>query len=133
MAVAYAERARSLVGGPYRPQGRDPLQGIDCVGLCIIAYQLPIESGRNDYRLRGDHRAELQRALTGHFRRISSKATRAGDLLLVAVAPDQLHLAVLTTNGFVHADARLRRIVETPGEPDWPLIAAYRRRRERKS
>ena len=67
-------------------------------------------------------------ALGARFRRVSPARRRVGDLLLMAVAEDQLHLGVLTLRGFVHADARLRRVVETPGLPRWPVIAIYRRR-----
>jgi len=49
-------------------------------------------------------------------------------LLLMAVAADQVHLGLLTPGGFVHADARLRKVVETPGEPGWPVVGVYRRR-----
>jgi len=28
----------------------------------------------------------------------------------------------------VHAHAGIRRVVETPGMPEWPVVAAYRRR-----
>ena len=129
MAAIHAERARSLVGVPFRPQGRDPRLGLDCVGLCLASYGLSPDEGRRDYRLRGDHRAELQRRLAGQFRRIGRKAGRPGDMLLLAVAADQIHLAILTKGGFVHADARLRRVVETPGEPGWPLVGIYRLRR----
>jgi cell wall-associated NlpC family hydrolase len=132
VAKIHAERARKLLGAPFRPQGRDPKLGLDCVGLCLAAYRMTADGTRRDYRLRGAHRAELQLALSRHFRRISRRSMRQGDLLLLAVAPDQFHLAVLTEAGFIHADARLRRVVETPGEPGWRLIAAYRRRRERK-
>ena len=69
-------------------------------------------------------------SLSGWFRRIDKSRACAGDLLLLAVAADQLHLAVRTDDGFVHADARLRRVVHTPGDPPWPLIAVYRRRRK---
>lgn len=133
MAAIHAERARALVGAPFRPQGRDTEQGLDCVGLCLLTYGLPTDFGRRNYRLRGDHRAELEAALAGHFRRIGPRARRPGDLLLLAVAAEQIHLAVLTNAGFVHADARLRRVVETPGEPDWPRLALYRRRRAGKN
>ena len=50
----------------------------------------------------------------------------AGDLLLLAPGPYQHHLAILTDRGFVHADAGLRRVVETPGWPAWPLVGAWR-------
>ena len=44
-------------------------------------------------------------------------------------ADDQLHLGILTRQGFVHADACLRRVVETPGAPSWPVAGIYRLRR----
>jgi len=127
MASIDAERALALVGVPFRPQGRDA-QGLDCVGLCLAAYALPLEFARRDYRLRGHFQGEIKTVMLRCFRRISTRQQRPGDLLLLAVATDQLHLAVRTHDGFVHADARLRRVVETPGEPEWPLIGVYRRR-----
>jgi hypothetical protein len=36
---------------------------------------------------------------------------------------------VRTNAGFVHAHAGIRRVVETPGMPEWPLLAVYRKRR----
>ncbi|HET9336596.1 MAG TPA: NlpC/P60 family protein [Sphingomicrobium sp.] len=132
MANIHAERSRALIGTRFRPQGRDPETGVDCVGLTLAAYDLPVDLVRADYRLRGNYRAEVIHTLLRSFRRVTRKQARPGDLLLLAVAVDQLHLAVLTDGGFVHADARLRRVVETPGEPGWPLVAAYRRCRERK-
>ena len=128
MAIEDAARARALVGVPFRPQGRDPLRGLDCAGLARAACGLPASVVRADYKLRGDHRAEVLRGLLPHFRRVSRRQRRTGDLLLMAVATDQMHLAVLTDRGFVHADARLRKVVETPGEPEWPLIGIFRRR-----
>lgn len=134
MATMDAVRARSLVGVRFRAQGRDPQRGLDCVGLALAACGLPADFGRTDYRLRGDFRTEIERVLEGLFRGVLAKQRRIGDLLLMAVAEDQLHLGVLTDGGFVHADARLRRVVETPGEPPWPVIGIYRRRtRQRKS
>jgi hypothetical protein len=53
---------------------------------------------------------------------------RAGDLMLLVPGSDQVHLAVRTGEGFVHAHAGIRRVVETPGIPEWPLVAVYRRR-----
>lgn len=128
MANVHADRARALVGVPFRPQGRDAGQGLDCAGLALAAFGLPAEFVRNDYRLRGDHRTEIEAGLRSHFRRVGRRQVRAGDLLLLSVSKDQAHLAVLTEAGFVHADARLGRVVETPGAPSWPVIAAYRRR-----
>lgn len=121
-------RARSLTGTPFRPQGRDPRTGLDCVGLAMHAFAIPAESIRRDYRLRGAHREEMERELLRFFRRIPVTKLRPGDLLVCAVSAQQLHLAVQSDRAFIHADARLRRIVETPGKPAWPIASAFRRR-----
>ena len=36
-----ARRARSLVGVRFRPQGRDPMLGLDCVGAAAAAAEEP--------------------------------------------------------------------------------------------
>jgi hypothetical protein len=133
MRTDYAERARARVGTRFRPQGRDE-RGLDCVGLVIATYGIPIGSVRRDYRLKGDHRAEAEQVLAQFFRRLRKREARPGDALLMEVVSDQLHLAVLTACGVVHAHAGLMRVVETPGEPEWPVIGIYRKRtRERSS
>lgn len=48
--------------------------------------------------------------------------------MLIEVSARQLHLAIRTETGFVHADAR-RGVVETPGEPEWAVVATFRKRR----
>ena len=132
MAATDAKRALTLVGASFRPQGRDPAIGLDCIGLCLAAYLIPAEQVRRDYRMRGDHGQEIMTSLSRWFRPVGKGLRQAGDLLLLAVADDQLHLAVRTDQGFVHADARLRRVVHTPGDPQWPLIGVYRRRTRKK-
>lgn len=49
-----------------------------------------------------------------------------GDVLLCRVAATQLHLLVRVAGGMVHADLTARRVVERPGAPPWPVIAAWR-------
>ena len=121
------ERARGLLGTRFRAQGRDPRLGLDCLGLAMIAYDVDGATIRRDYRLSGDHRRELMAGLAGGFRRVARSRQRVGDLILIMVAARQYHLAVKTDAGFVHADVR-RGVVETPGTPGWPVVAAYRRR-----
>lgn len=133
MTIDPARRAQALVGTRFRPQGRSPESGLDCVGLVLAACDLPAERVRRDYRLRADHRRELLAGLAGMLRRIAPGQRRSGDVLMLQVAGDQSHLAILTEAGFVHADAGRGRVVETPGPPPWPIIAAFRRRtRDRK-
>ena len=121
------DRARSLIGTRFRAQGRDPQYGLDCLGLAIIAYRIDAAAIRRDYQLSGDHRRELSAGLTGEFRRVARAKARAGDLMLIEVAVRQLHLGLRMATGFVHADAR-RGVVETPGEPQWRVVATYRKR-----
>ena len=123
----YAERARALVGTPFRPQAREA-HAVDCVGLVIRAFDLRADAVRRDYRLRGDHRDEIARELVGPFRKVRKAQHRSGDLLLMAVRQDQMHLGIRTDQGFVHAHAGIGRVVETPGMPEWPILAVYRRR-----
>lgn len=124
-------RARALVGSRFRRQGRDPVTGLDCVGLVLCAFEIPANDVRRNYRLRGPHQAELERQLATRFRRVNPEARRAGDVLLCAVLPDVMHLAIQCAGSFVHADSRVRKIVETPGAPPWPVVAAFRSRTTR--
>ena len=128
MKVDPAGRARALIGTRFRPQGRSPQFGLDCVGLVICSFDLPAHSIRCDYRLRGDHKGELLREMGKWFRRIARSQSRAGDALLMQVASDQVHLGVVTPCGFLHADLRRGKVVESPGRPEWPIVAVFRRR-----
>ena len=119
----FVERARSLVGCAFRPQGRNPQFGLDCVGLVLVVFQIEARQVRRDYRLRGSHKDELRAGLSRFFVPVANP--RAGDVLLSEVARNQMHLMINCGTSFVHADAGLRRIVETPGQPCWP-IAAFR-------
>jgi hypothetical protein len=119
-------RARSLVGCRFRPQGRDPEHGLDCVGVVCAAFGIPGDSVPHDYRLRDGGLERLELELSRFFRRVRDLA--AGDVLVFKVAADQLHLGIRSDRGFIHADARLRKVVETPGRPPWDLISAYRRK-----
>jgi lipoprotein Spr len=127
MAVEHAERARALVGTRFRLQGRGE-HGLDCIGLVIAAFGLDAREFRRDYRLHGQHPRELETGLAAYFRRVAPHGARAGDVMLMAVDEQQLHLGVKTELGFVHAHAGIGRVVETPGAPDWPVLGIYRLR-----
>ena len=129
MGLDYAERARALVGTRFRAQGRGE-GGLDCIGVVVRTFAIPREAVRSDYRLRGaGHLRVLRDALDQHFRRVPRTQLRSGDVMLLAAAPQQPHLGIRTPDGFVHAHAGVRRVVETPGDPEWPLLAVYRKRR----
>lgn len=128
----YAERARALVGCRFRPQGRDAVTGLDCVGLVAMAFRIPLDAVPRDYRLRGASFDRLLAGLSDYFCRVPGTHASAGDVVLLSAATDQPHLAVLTDNGFVHAHAAVGRVVETPGLSPWPLVGVFRRRAVRK-
>ena len=128
MKIDYEARALALVGQRFRAQGRGE-GGLDCVGVVLATFGIPVEAVARDYALRGDHTRELRSQLHEHFRRVPAPQLRAGDVMLLRISPTQLHLAVRTARGFVHAHATIRRVVETPGTPPWEMLGVYRKRR----
>lgn len=131
MTIDYAARARALVGTRFRAQGRGE-GGLDCIGVILATFSISADAVRRDYRLRAEgHFRELRTTLQDKFRRVPRTQLRPGDVMLLAAGERQPHLAVRTSIGFVHAHAVIRRVVETPGTPEWPLLAVYRKRRRR--
>ncbi len=118
-------RARARVGVPFRPQGRDPESGLDCIGLVADAVGKP--GAARDYALRGGSLARLEAALrSAGLERAGAPA--AGDVLVCVPGAEQLHLGIWTGTGLVHADVSLRRVVERPGAPPWPVAGVWRMR-----
>ena len=119
--------ARGAVGARFRLHGREVATGLDCVGLAALAlraegYAGPVPSG---YALRSGDAARVRAALADAGLAEPAEP-RAGDLLLLAAGPGQLHFAIDSGNGIVHADAMLRRVVERPGVPPWPIVGRWR-------
>jgi murein DD-endopeptidase / murein LD-carboxypeptidase len=116
--------ARRCVGARFRPHGRDPAWGLDCVGVAGIAFGriVPVR-----YPLRGgDPRRIIELITASGLRRSNDDPDAGGSLLLFAVDAAQHHLAVATGAGFVHADTQLRRVVETTMRPHGALLGAWR-------
>ena len=130
MSIDHAARARALAGVRFRPQGRGP-DALDCIGLVLSTFDIPAEAAPSNYYLRGDHRDRVDAHLRTHFRRVSKQSLRPGDVMLLQPTQRQAHLAIRTPAGFVHAHAGIGKVVETPGMPEWPLVAVYRKRRSR--
>ena len=118
---AVAEAALRAVGTRFRLHGRGA-EGLDCVGLVALALRAGGYSGAvpSGYSLRGGDWGLLDRVL------VRVAEAEPGDVLLMAVGPGQIHLGIRTAGAFVHADAGLRRVVERPGMPPWPLIGVWR-------
>jgi len=120
-------RARALIGIRFRPQGRDPEHGLDCIGVGMMATGIPKEKVRRNYGLCSSDPDEANDDFDRcGFIRIAPAAARYGDFLLVRPRPGALHLLVLTDRGYVHADMRRRKVVEAPGPVPWPVLSAWR-------
>lgn len=105
-------RARRLVGTRFLPQGRDPSIGLDCIGLVLSAYALR----RPDlprYRLSDGDWATIDAFLTKDFVPVAEDKGRCADLMVLRL-PRSFHFAVLGERSFIHAEARLKRVLETP-------------------
>ena len=122
-----AAAARALVGARFRLHGRDPATGLDCVGLVAAALTAAGWRGRvpTGYALRGGDDDRVAALLDAGLARVDGPMG-SGDIVLTRPGAAQLHLLVLTGRGFVHADASLRRVVERPGTPPWPVAGAWR-------
>lgn len=117
------ERARGAIGAKFRLHGRTVADGLDCVGLAGLAYGVEPPRG---YSLRSG----LAEVVTGFVEAaglVPVLDRRAGDLLLFRAGPGQLHLAIDSGDGVIHADASLRRVVERPGVAPWPELMRWRR------
>ena len=107
--------ARSELGRAFRPQGRGD-EGLDCLGLALramAAADCAVDAPR--LPMRGHRRDQVKGwLLAAGFAEMAVAASRPGDLLLSFPATRQAHLAVRTAEGFVEANAGLRRVVERP-------------------
>lgn len=118
--------ARALIGVPFRPRGRDPVRGVDCVGVVVLAHA---GAGRtvlapDDYPLRGWSGDRVLRwAARAGFRQVAEP--RAGDVALLPQPFGHWHLGIVGGGDgegrtLIHAHAGLRRVVETPVDGGLP-------------
>ncbi|MFD1033093.1 C40 family peptidase [Sphingomonas hankookensis] len=116
-------RARTALGCRFRRQGRCPEAGFDCVGLVAWAHGVAVPGA---YPARGGDPGRIALVLR-HNGFCETADAAAGDVLLLASGPGQLHLALSTGDGMIHADAIRRCVVERPGAPPWPVLGMWRR------
>lgn len=117
------ERARGAIGAKFRLHGRNAADGLDCVGLAGLAYGAHVPRG---YSLRSGDPARVIAEIAAAGLACASESN-AGDLVLYRAGPGQLHLAIQSEDGVIHADASLRRVVERPGTPPWIELMRWRR------
>jgi len=115
-------RARAAIGVRFRPRGRTPAGGLDCVGLVGWAHGQSVPGG---YAMRSGDVARV-RAVVAAAGLVAGEGRQAGDLVLLASGAGQIHLGIDSGTGLIHADAMLGRVVERPDPLPWPVIGRWR-------
>jgi len=116
--------ARGLTGTRFRLHGRDA-DGVDCVGLAAMALRAEGFEGAvpSGYALRSGDAGRVSAAIAAVG--LIPGTGGPGELLLLRTGPGQLHFAICTGGGIVHADAVLRRVVER-SDLRWPVIGRWK-------
>jgi cell wall-associated NlpC family hydrolase len=118
--------ARACIGTPFRPQGRTPLLGLDCVGLVLVAAAaVGLRPQIPPYRLGGDHEMLAEQAILANGCRALDEAL-PGDIVLLAPHLRLRHFGILSPVGLLHAHAGLGRVVEAPVDAAWQRVGAWR-------
>ncbi len=126
-----AAAARGFLGVPFRLHGRDPGTGIDCVGLALLSVRaagFPVAEPP-PYRVRSGHAAPAMRWMEA-LGLTEARSPAAGDIIVAAVSPIQIHLLVDggpgRDGGLIHAHAGLGRVVEMAWPAEWRLLSRRR-------
>ncbi|MDR3450734.1 MAG: NlpC/P60 family protein [Alphaproteobacteria bacterium] len=121
--------SRGCIGTPFHHQGRDPANGLDCIGLLIVAARaagMQVQD-RNDYSRRPDG-ISLIAALAEHGA-VAADEIQAGDILVFRYDRQPQHVALATgADSMIHSFAPAGKVVETDIGPYWRrrLAGIYR-------
>jgi hypothetical protein len=95
--------------------------------MAAAATGVPAELLPSDYALRGEHRARIEHELCGlGWQPVRGGRAEPGDVVICEVARAQFHVLLSTGEGFIHADAGLKRVVERPLPYPWPVAGVWR-------
>ena len=125
-----AGAALGLVGSPFRLHGRNPMTGLDCVGLVAAAMAATGRSAAfpTGYTLKRSSIGSLENIAgpLGYCEAIGP--VRRGDVVLYRVGPCQFHFGIAAGEGkLVHAHAGLRRVICGEASGDWEICGHWRR------
>lgn len=133
----FVNAARSMIGTPWKHQGRTPGLALDCIGILVCAAK---EAGmtmrdQNGYSRRPDG-SSLRAAMVEHFEEVEAPEDgfkqsdlELGNILLFKLGPHPRHVGIYEGNGrFIHSWATGRRVCSVQLSADWlkNIVARYR-------
>lgn len=115
--------ARSLIGVPWKHQGRNRNVAIDCVGLLIIAF----DTEDTTAYARDPANGALEARLKYHFGEpVGSSAddAQAGDVVLMRYGKVPRHVGIIANGidgrlSLIHTDSNVGRVVEHALDEKW--------------
>lgn len=123
--------ARSLMGTPFRHQGRVPGLALDCAGLVIVvAQQLGIEHFDVPGYGRRPHRGLLEQVLADQpaLIPVNRRESGPGDVLLMRFGKEPQHLAILAESTIIHSWEASGKVCEHGLDDLWltRIVRVYR-------
>lgn len=123
--------ARSLIGTPFRHQGRVPGLALDCAGLVIaVAAQLGIDHFDVPGYGRRPHQGLLEQTLDTQpaLHAVGRSAHQAGDILLMRFAREPQHLAISAGDTIIHSWEAAGKVCEHGLDDVWQsrIVRVYR-------
>jgi cell wall-associated NlpC family hydrolase len=103
------QRALSLIGVPFRAQGRDPAIGLDCLGVVVWSYQLRVPDVPR-YKLDDGTWDQVLHELSPWFEPVANCNAQSGDLAAFRLSRS-FHFGVISDSKLVHADLAVGRVV----------------------
>jgi cell wall-associated NlpC family hydrolase len=115
--LALVAAARSLVGTPFRHQGRTR-RGCDCIGLVVLSFALIGLAGRDrtDYGKQPAKR-KLAQALEDNFGPPHGEPLEPGDIVAMEWGAEEAHVALVSDHpdwglGLIHSYASAGKVIE---------------------
>jgi len=125
--------ARSLIGTPFRHQGRIPGVALDCAGTGISAVYIGagivIEDFSGYPRTPFDGMLKKMFDQQDHLEQIPISDMAPADILLMRISKAPQHVAILSYDGYmIHAYQSVGKVVEQRIDDFWrrKIVAAYR-------
>lgn len=103
------ERALTLIGVPFRHQGRDASIGVDCLGVVTCAFKLPLPDVPRYKNTDGTWQS-IEDGLSPWFDPCDGRRATNNDIIVFRL-PRSFHFGVVSGAFLIHADLKAGRVV----------------------